>query len=1230
MSTLVGEAHVIVRAITSKVDEDIRKGFSGSSSTGGKAGDAMGKSFSRGFNKNVNQNTFSRIADGLKTLSPGAQKAREAFQKLLATGYVLQTALSTILPAVFSLIGGLGAIAGSAAGAIGSLAALGNVIFALAGAMAVAKLALGGVGKALSALNKPASGGGGSGGAADQARIAAAKAVESAEKSLARTIEQNREDLINANNDVRDAQLALNDAIKAGREEIQQLGFDAEDAALNEKSASLELEKARIALAKAQDLPPNSRVRQEAELAYQEADLNLRKAKDRSADLNAEQDKLAKTGVAGTQAVIDATNALARAEANKSKTVRDAARSEADAQQNLADAKDNAATAGDSGGGGGGSDPFAGLNQAQIDFVNFIQSLRPKFDELKAIAANSFLPPLQTAITLLADKAFPVVAAGIGILGASLGQAAISIATAITSAENLEKLGRLFATSGPLIEQIGTAIGSAFGIFLSILNATAPIAERFFTFLNTKLAAFDAYLNSVQGNKALTDFFGKAADAMALFGSIFGNIFDTIGGIIQANLGPGTGGGYLLTWIDKVTSGWAAFNDTVEGQQALKGYFLAASINAQAVLSAVGDLLGIFKDLATSPDIKTAFDVLKEGVPALREIVSQSLKAAPSLAGLLVSATKLIAAMTDTGAIQVFFDTFKGVIDFISGLLENGIAGPILTAHGRIIAFTAVFGILGTIGGFAFKVIIGGLTNLIAPIGLAIGAVSEITGAFALAAGGAGTFTEALALMAASQNPLVGAFGKIGGAVGKFGGVLKTAFTGPVGIVLGVIAVLVAAFVLLYNTSDTFHKQVDEIFGQLQATLAPLLPVFAQLAQTLISALLPIVQKLAPVFLELVQALLPLLTAILIPLLPVIVQVVSALAPLVTILVTALLPVIEALLPAFKITVDILTIVIDIISALIQTISALLSGDLSKIGPIWSDLWTNVQQVFGDVWNNIQEIITNAWNFIVDFVTTAQAIFTDINIKFWGGIFSLINDIWTNIGLLIVGAWNGIVAFFTGAFVLLAQIWNDFWAGLFGFVSDVFNNVLSFLVGVVGNIVAYFVNSFNTLGSFWSNFWNTAGSVVSSVFNGIVNAVRGAVNGIIGAVEGMVNSVVGGINGLIGGINGALGAIGGAIGVKLSVGSIPRVSLPRLAQGGTVFPSPGGSIVNVAEAGRPERIEPLDANGLSARDKALIDHLANGGGGTTIQVFAAPGMDINELAAEVDRRISFKMGKGKA
>ena len=83
-----------------------------------------------------------------------------------------------------------------------------------------------------------------------------------------------------------------------------------------------------------------------------------------------------------------------------------------------------------------------------------------------------------------------------------------------------------------------------------------------------------------------------------------------------------------------------------------------------------------------------------------------------------------------------------------------------------------------------------------------------------------------------------------------------------------------------------------------------------------------------------------------------------------------------------------------------------------------------------------------------------------------------------------------------------------------------------------------------------------------------------------------------------------------------------------MAKGGVVLPRQGGTVVRVAEAGQAERIEPLDADGLSKRDKALISYLsggagANGGGAgrPTINVYPTPGMSEIEVAHQVNRNL---------
>ena len=107
---VVGEAHIIVRALTDRVASDIQRGFSGTGAAGRKAGENMGKAFTRGFNSNANANIFSKFSDGIRAMVPDAEAARLAFRNLARTGYTVQTAISVVLGAIgnYLCLAGLG------------------------------------------------------------------------------------------------------------------------------------------------------------------------------------------------------------------------------------------------------------------------------------------------------------------------------------------------------------------------------------------------------------------------------------------------------------------------------------------------------------------------------------------------------------------------------------------------------------------------------------------------------------------------------------------------------------------------------------------------------------------------------------------------------------------------------------------------------------------------------------------------------------------------------------------------------------------------------------------------------------------------------------------------------------------------------------------------------------------------------------------------------------------
>lgn len=238
---IVGEAHIIVKAITSGVERDIRNGFQNVEGAGTDAGTRLGRSYGNGFwqgyNSSKGAKVFDRIRDGLRNLEGDADRALKTFQNLATVNYFVSGAIGVLAGTIGQAVVGLGALVAAAAGAASSLVAVGAAAISAKIGFSTIGMAMKGVSQAVSAATK--------------------------------------------------ANGAYSDSIRKAK-------FDAEEAALAIDDASINLEKAIEARNRVADLAPNDRRRREADLNVKKAELALRKAKD--AEKNA--DKAA--GGAGT------------------------------------------------------------------------------------------------------------------------------------------------------------------------------------------------------------------------------------------------------------------------------------------------------------------------------------------------------------------------------------------------------------------------------------------------------------------------------------------------------------------------------------------------------------------------------------------------------------------------------------------------------------------------------------------------------------------------------------------------------------------------------------------------------------------------------------------------------------------------------------------------------------------------------------------------------------------
>jgi hypothetical protein len=254
----------------------------------------------------------------------------------------------------------------------------------------------------------------------------------------------------------------------------------------------------------------------------------------------------------------------------------------------------------------------------------------------------------------------------------------------------------------------------------------------------------------------------------------------------------------------------------------------------------------------------------------------------------------------------------------------------------------------------------------------------------------------------------------------------------------------------------------------------------------------------------------------------------------------------------------------------------------------------------------------------------------------WAGIKLYFETVWSLIQIAIgIG-----VTVITGWFNIISTVFSAVW----GAIKIAFDFVWGLILGAVDLGVGIISGLFNGIKDAFSAVFDTLAGIAGTAFGAVTGVIKGVINGIIGALEWGINLAIKGINLLIKAYNAVplvsnvdtiddikLGRIGeGARGRAVTQKDVDMYRA-RLANGGVVSPTPGGTLAVIGEAGRPERVEPLDPDGLSKRDKAMITLLSGGkGGGITMNVYPSPGMNETELAAKISRELAFQLRRGAA
>lgn len=259
--------------------------------------------------------------------------------------------------------------------------------------------------------------------------------------------------------------------------------------------------------------------------------------------------------------------------------------------------------------------------------------------------------------------------------------------------------------------------------------------------------------------------------------------------------------------------------------------------------------------------------------------------------------------------------------------------------------------------------------------------------------------------------------------------------------------------------------------------------------------------------------------------------------------------------------------------------------------------WINdniVQPVVDGIKNLYEKVkswVKKAWDYVVNLWKTIASWFNENVItplstlfsNLWEGIKNVFSKVKDWFSEKFTAAKNAV----TSAFSPIA----DWFSQKYTAIKNVFAKVKDWFADKFGAAWTAIKNKFASWGEFWGGLWDKIKSKFSSLGTSISNAIGGSIrsgiNGVISMIENTINSAIGLINGAIGLINKLPG---------VNVGKIGGLSLPRLAQGGVLAKGQ----VGLLEGSGAEAVVPLERNKMWVRAVAsdMLDELRGQMGGS--------------------------------